>query len=66
MVSPLAIRLDVISNRRYSGATIASQLSAVPMAFRADLRVARANKFGVTQMPGGKRSRAGIFASTLT
>ena len=33
MVSPLAVRLDVISNRRYSGATIASQLSAVAMAF---------------------------------
>ena len=40
MISPLAIRLDVISNRRYSGATIASQLSAVPMAILADMRVA--------------------------
>ena len=40
---------------------MASQLSPVSVAFRADLRVSHPKNFGVTQMPAGKRSRAGMF-----
>ena len=66
MISPLATRLDVINNARYSKAGIVSQLSAVPMTFRADLRVSHAKKFGVTQISARERSRAALFASTST
>ncbi len=65
MISPLATRLDVINNARYSKAGIVSQLSAVPMTFRADLRVSHAKKFGVTQISARERSRAALFASTV-
>jgi hypothetical protein len=37
----------------------------VPVAFRADLRFSRAEKFGVKQMPTEKRSRAGMFCIYL-
>ena len=65
MISPLATRLDVINNARYSKAGIVSQLSAVPMTFRADLQVSHAKKFGVTQISARERSRAALFASTV-
>ena len=41
MITPLATRLDVINNGRYSRVGIASRLSPVPVARRGDLRVAR-------------------------
>jgi hypothetical protein len=65
MISPLATSLDVINIGKYSRAGIASQLSPVPVAFRADLRISHAKKFGVTQMFAGERSRGALFASTV-
>ena len=62
MISPLATRLDVINNAGLSKAGNSRQLSSVPVAFRADLRVSDAKKFGVTQMPTGKRSRVGMYS----
>jgi hypothetical protein len=60
------MRLDVANNGSYSIEGVASQLSPVPLAFRADLQVAHPKKFGLAQMPAVKRSRAGICASALT
>jgi hypothetical protein len=65
MISPLATRLDVINNGSYSKAGIVSQLSAVPVAFGANLQVAHPKKFGLAQMPAGERNRAALFASTV-
>jgi hypothetical protein len=62
MISPLTTRLDVINNAGLWKAGNSRQLSSVPVAFRADLRVSDAKKFGVTQMPTGKRSRVGMFS----
>jgi hypothetical protein len=65
-ITPLPMRLDVTNNGSYSIGGVASQLSPVPVAFRADLQVVDPKKFGLAQMPAVKRSRAGICASALT
>jgi hypothetical protein len=65
MVSPLTTCLDVINNGKNSREESLASFHlchCLPRRFA----VAHVKIFGVTQMPGGKRSRAGIYASTLT
>jgi len=47
IISPLATRLDVINDARYSRGGIAGQLSTLSVVCRAALRASLAKKFGV-------------------